>query len=50
MNSNVSFILAAIEDSVSSNRDTEFLKDLKLQLVDRPAWMASSIHKGEEKG
>ncbi|KAL8135881.1 putative 3-deoxy-D-manno-octulosonic acid transferase, mitochondrial isoform X1 [Apium graveolens] len=39
----------AIEDSLSSNREVETLEDLKGQLVDRPVWMASSIHKGEEK-
>lgn len=46
----VSLSLSAIEDSLSSDREVEILEDLKLQLVDRPVWMASSIHKGEEKG
>lgn len=46
----MSLLFSAIEDSLSSNREVEILEDLKVQLVDRPVWMASSIHKGEEKG
>ncbi|XP_017243592.1 probable 3-deoxy-D-manno-octulosonic acid transferase, mitochondrial isoform X2 [Daucus carota subsp. sativus] len=39
----------AVEDSLSYNPDIAILEDLKLQIDDRPVWMASSIHKGEEK-
>ncbi|XP_010243392.1 PREDICTED: probable 3-deoxy-D-manno-octulosonic acid transferase, mitochondrial isoform X2 [Nelumbo nucifera] len=40
----------AVGDVCFSKKEIRSVEDLQLQLVNRPVWMAASIHKGEEEG
>ncbi|XP_072992718.1 probable 3-deoxy-D-manno-octulosonic acid transferase, mitochondrial [Typha latifolia] len=39
----------AVGDSSISDNEARKIKDLQVQLIGRPIWMAASIHKGEEE-
>lgn len=44
------FFPLAVGNIDTNEGDQRALKELQVQLMDRKVWMASSIHKGEEKG
>lgn len=41
---------AAVGDFNILEKEGVKIKDLQLQLTERPTWMAASLHKGEEEG
>lgn len=46
----VLFFSLAAGDIDISEKESSKIKDLQLQLANRPVWMAASLHKGEEEG
>ena len=44
------FVFVAVGECATSSAALKEVEDLRIQLKHRPAWIASSIHEGEDEG